>query len=390
VGNTLYLIGIFVMQLRSFILAGFCAALCLSAPAYAAMPATTASKAAAKTDVVKVAAKNPAAELKLLKKKKNPTDADLQRIGELEAQAQADKQAAYDKMIEAKKMAMREAAKAKAEKARQDFFAERDGGSGEPATEVAESKPVKPAAKKAVVEPVEPLKPIQQAEEDVSPAAMDVALKGNNGELRSEANDNQPQQSDGFFAEIFGSSAPAASVSYLPETRALDSILAKKDAKKPFKVKPDFMPQEVSFTGYDPGTIVIDTDAHRLYLVESFSTARRYAIAVGREGLQFKGTVAVGDKQEWPRWIPTLDMQKRDPKHYARFKDGMPGGGANPLGARAIYLYDGKTDTHLRIHGTTEPQSIGTNASNGCFRMINEHVMDLYSRVRIGTKVVII
>ncbi|TIU67863.1 MAG: L,D-transpeptidase, partial [Mesorhizobium sp.] len=72
------------------------------------------------------------------------------------------------------------------------------------------------------------------------------------------------------------------------------------------------------------------------------------------------------------------------------YKDGMPGGGENPLGARAIYLYDGKKDTHLRIHGTIAPQSIGTSASNGCFRMINEHVMDLYSRVKVGTKVVII
>ena len=102
---------------------------------------------------------------------------------------------------------------------------------------------------------------------------------------------------------------------------------------------------------------------------------------MGREGLQFKGSVAVGDKQEWPRWIPTLDMQKREPKHYGQYKDGMPGGPKNPLGARAIYLYDGRTDTHLRIHGTNQPQTIGTSASNGCFRMINEHVMDLYRRV---------
>ena len=145
----------------------------------------------------------------------------------------------------------------------------------------------------------------------------------------------------------------------LPETRALDSVLEQKQAKKKFKVKPAFEPQEVEFTGYSAGTIVIDTNAKFLYLVEGCSTARRYAIAVGREGLLFTGKATVGDKQEWPRWIPTLDMQKREPKHYGQYKDGMDGGADNPLGARAIYLFQGKHDTHIRIHGTNQPQSIG-------------------------------
>ncbi len=214
-------------------------------------------------------------------------------------------------------------------------------------------------------------------------ASMPIAKEGNNGELRSETVEQKPA---GFFDALFG--GPTASVSLLPETKALDAALELK--KKKFKPKPEFMPQEVTFTGYPAGTIVIDTDNHFLYLVESFSTARRYGIAVGKEGLQYKGTIAVGDKQEWPRWIPTKEMQQRDPKKYGRYKDGMPGGGENPLGARAIYLYDGKKDTHLRIHGTIAPESIGTNSSNGCFRMINEHVMDLYRRVKIGTKVVVL
>ena len=240
-----------------------------------------------------------------------------------------------------------------------------------------------------IIEPIEPLAPIQSAE-PLPAEAMNVALTGNNGELRSEVVGKKQPSSGGLFAGLFGGTSSGSSTSYLPETRALDQVLAKREAKKQFKVKPEFVPQDVEFSGYDAGTIVIDTSARRLYLVESSSTARRYAIAVGREGLQFKGTVAVGDKQEWPRWIPTQEMQKRDPKKYGRYKDGMPGGGQNPLGARAIYLYDGKKDTHLRIHGTIAPQSIGTSASNGCFRMINEHVMDLYSRVKVGTKVVII
>jgi lipoprotein-anchoring transpeptidase ErfK/SrfK len=364
------------MQLRSFILAGLAAALCLGAPAYAAMPAFTPPAKEAKSDVVMVAAKNPTVELKALKKKKKPTDTDLARIKELEAQIKADQVAAKAKAIEARKLAMREAAKAKAQATREAFLAAKGR---KVASDDAAVKPARKAAK---------LEPVQEAEEPVPAEAMNVALSGNNGELRSES----PQakaSSGGLFAGLFGGSS-ASSIAYLPETRALDSVLAKRQAKKPFKVKPEFEPQEVNFTGYAPGTIVINTGERRLYLVESAFTARRYAIAVGRDGLQFKGTVAVGDKQEWPRWIPTLDMQKREPKHYGQYKDGMPGGPENPLGARAIYLYQGKTDTHLRIHGTNQPQTIGTSASNGCFRMINAHVMDLYRRVRMGTKVVIL
>jgi len=224
---------------------------------------------------------------------------------------------------------------------------------------------------------------VQEAEEPVPAEAMNVALSGNNGELRSES----PQakaSSGGLFAGLFGGSS-ASSIAYLPETRALDSVLAKRQAKKPFKVKPEFEPQEVNFTGYAPGTIVINTGERRLYLVESAFTARRYAIAVGRDGLQFKGTVAVGDKQEWPRWIPTLDMQKREPKHYGQYKDGMPGGPENPLGARALYI----GSTEYRIHGTNQPWTIGGAVSSGCIRMRNEDVVDLYERVPVGTTVIV-
>jgi lipoprotein-anchoring transpeptidase ErfK/SrfK len=375
---------IFAMQLRSFIFAGLCAVLGLSAPAYAAMPTgNSASKAAVTTDIINVAAKSDTAQLKLLKKKKNPTSDDLAQISRIEAKIAADKEAARAKALEARKLAMRGAAKAKADAERQAFVAKK--GKLAAATEVADAKPAKKTVK--IIEPIEPLALIESAE-PIPAEAMNVALTGNNGELRSEPVGQKPR-SVGLFAGLFGGTSPS-SMSLLPETRALDAALEKKQAKRQFKVKPEFVPQEVEFSGYAAGTIVIDTSARRLYLVESSFTARRYAIAVGRDGLQFKGTVAVGDKQEWPRWIPTPDMQKREPKHYGQYKDGMPGGGENPLGARAIYLYDGKKDTHLRIHGTIAPQSIGTSASNGCFRMINEHVMDLYRRVKVGTKVVII
>ncbi|RWC34326.1 L,D-transpeptidase [Mesorhizobium sp.] len=374
------------MQLRSFIFLGLCAALGMSSPAFAGAPANMAAPSVEKTGAINVAVKSDASQLKLLKKKKNPTPDDLAQIKKIEAKIVADKEAAKAKALEARKLAMREAAKAKADAERQAFLAKR--GKSAPAAEVADAKPAKKLVAK-IIEPIEPIAPIQSAEQ-LPAEAMNVALTGNNGELRSEVIGQKQPSSGGLFAGLFGGTSSGSSISYLPETRALDQVLAKREAKKQFKVKPEFVPQDVEFSGYAAGTIVIDTSARRLYLVESSSTARRYAIAVGREGLQFKGTVAVGDKQEWPRWIPTLDMQKREPKHYGQYKDGMPGGGQNPLGARAIYLYDGKKDTHLRIHGTIAPQSIGTSASNGCFRMINEHVMDLYSRVRVGTKVVII
>jgi lipoprotein-anchoring transpeptidase ErfK/SrfK len=213
--------------------------------------------------------------------------------------------------------------------------------------------------------------------------ADEVLRAGNNGELRSG---DGAIRNAGFLQILFGDE-PVATASMLPETRALDSVLEK---KKKFRLKPEYDMQVVEFSGYPRGTIVIDTANHFLYLVESSNRARRYGIAVGRDGLQYKGTVAVGDKQEWPRWIPTKDMQQREPAKYARYAEGMPGGGDNPLGARAIYLYQGKQDTYLRIHGTIAPQSIGSNSSNGCFRMVNEHVIDLYNRVRVGTPVVVL
>ena len=223
--------------------------------------------------------------------------------------------------------------------------------------------------------PITPVQPVALTSE-----AAEVVLNGNNGELRSE---NITR--GGFMASLFGEEDQ-----YLPQTRALDNVLRAKQTTKKFRPKPEFEPQVVAFSGYPSGTIVIDTANHFLYLVEGLGSARRYGIAVGKEGLQYKGAVRVGDKQEWPRWIPTKEMQERDPGKYGQYKDGMPGGGENPLGARAMYLYDGKKDTHLRIHGTIAPQTIGTNSSNGCFRMINDHVIDLYRRVKVGTYVIVL
>ncbi|MBX3598433.1 MAG: L,D-transpeptidase [Rhizobiaceae bacterium] len=240
------------------------------------------------------------------------------------------------------------------------------------------SKPIDDS-RRAKLAPLNPISPVQLVSTD--PVVADVVANGNNGELRSE----KLSKGGGFMASLFGEEDQ-----YLPQTRALDSAYHSREAKKKFQVKPEFQPQIVSFSGYPAGTIVIDTANHFLYYVESLGKARRYGIAVGKDGLQYKGNVRVGDKQEWPRWIPTKEMQEREPQKYGQYKDGMPGGGQNPLGARAIYLYDGKKDTHLRIHGTIAPQTIGTNSSNGCFRMVNEHVIDLYRRVKVGTNVVVL
>ena len=160
--------------------------------------------------------------------------------------------------------------------------------------------------------------------------------------------------------------------------------------KRKYKIKEEAEPTIVTFSGEKPGTIVVDTQNKFLYFVDSPATAIRYGIAVGQEGLSFIGETTVGNKQVWPRWTPTKQMIERSPGKYKRYADGMDGGLKNPLGARAIYLHIGKQDTYLRIHGTNNPKSIGTASSNGCFRMHNEHVIDLYGRVKMGAKVKII
>lgn len=164
---------------------------------------------------------------------------------------------------------------------------------------------------------------------------------------------------------------------------------AKKTAA--FKLDEKYLPQLVDFqTEQGVGTIVVDVNNRFLYLVETFGVARRYGIGVGKAGLAFKGQAVVARKAEWPSWRPTANMIKRDPKKYLRYADGMRGGKGNPLGARALYLYRDGRDTLYRIHGTTEPWTIGKAVSNGCVRMVNDHVIDLYNRVPVGTTVVVI
>lgn len=158
----------------------------------------------------------------------------------------------------------------------------------------------------------------------------------------------------------------------------------------PFELDPKFEPQNVAFSGYEPGTLVVVPRVHFLYLVLSDHSALRYGVGVGRAGLAFRGKAVVGRKAKWPSWRPTDNMIRREPTKYARFANGVPGGPSNPLGARALYLYRDERDTMYRIHGTNQPWSIGKSVSNGCIRMLNDHVIDLYERVPAGTKVVVI
>ncbi len=142
-------------------------------------------------------------------------------------------------------------------------------------------------------------------------------------------------------------------------------------------------------TGKPPGTIVVDPSAKYLYLVQDNGKALRYGIGVGRQGFSWSGDAVIKRKAEWPNWYPTKAMQKRDPE-AAKWASGMPGGPVNPLGARALYLYQGNRDTLYRIHGTGEPGSIGQAVSSGCIRLLHADVIDLYERVPVGTRVVVL
>lgn len=152
----------------------------------------------------------------------------------------------------------------------------------------------------------------------------------------------------------------------------------------------ELLRSEVDFaTSEAPGTIVVDTAGPFLYLVEPEGKATRYGIAVGRDGFGWTGTGTIARRAQWPRWTPPPEMIARDPA-LKKWADGMPGGVTNPLGARALYINFGGADSGYRIHGTNTPKSIGWAASSGCFRMLNQDVIDLYDRVQNGAKVVVL
>jgi len=188
---------------------------------------------------------------------------------------------------------------------------------------------------------------------------------------------------DPFFSLLFGSDP-------LPTPRRRKNNTERNARKKRERRMAYEGMETVPFqTSEKPGTIIVRTRERSLYYVLGSGKAIRYGVAVGKAGFSWSGTARVGNKVEWPSWTPPEEMIERRPE-LAEYAEGMPGGPDNPLGARALYLYQGKRDTLYRIHGTNEPESIGTAASSGCIRMLNDEVIDLYERVRIGTRVVVL
>lgn len=193
-------------------------------------------------------------------------------------------------------------------------------------------------------------------------------------------------------------SSPAGS-----KQNASDGELMGVDYAAPIFTEPHFVPgvrpgslpvkyqrQRVRYAGGEaPGTIVVRTDQYFLYLVQPGGTAIRYGIGIGRDGFGWKGRASVGAKRTWPDWRPPSEMIGRDPR-LKIFADGaLSGGTDNPIGARALYLYQNGRDTLYRIHGTTDAASIGSRVTSGCIRMLNVDVIDLYNRVSKGAAVVV-
>ena len=172
---------------------------------------------------------------------------------------------------------------------------------------------------------------------------------------------------------------------------ALAGQAARAHEPEPFVLPPEFLPTLVRVApDLAADTIHILPDDFRLYWTLGDGEAIRFAVGVGRPGLYHDGVFTVGDKREWPSWRPTPAMIERDPGAYAKWADGMPGGPDNPLGARALYLFDDEgRDTLLRIHGTNDPRTIGTAVSNGCARLTNEHIIQLYELVPLGATAIL-
>jgi lipoprotein-anchoring transpeptidase ErfK/SrfK len=186
----------------------------------------------------------------------------------------------------------------------------------------------------------------------------------------------------GFFEYLVSGGAASPRRGSLGILPAYAQIAPDADARRA-AADPRYDRQVVAYNGAErPGTVIINTPERLLYLIEPGGKALRYGIGVGRPGFTWAGVKAVSMKREWPDWRPPEDMLKRRPDlpHY------MVGGPENPLGARALYL----GSSLYRIHGSNEPWTIGTQVSSGCIRMRNEDVIDLYDRVPVGAKVVVI
>lgn len=154
----------------------------------------------------------------------------------------------------------------------------------------------------------------------------------------------------------------------------------------PWGLDTRFLPQRVNAKdGLRAGDVHVDAVARYVYLIEPEGTAMRYGVGIAKGNLYEPGVYSIKRKAKWPTWRPTQDMIEREPDKFEKFSNGVNGGPTNPLGSRALYLYEGNRDTYLRIHGTPQPRSIGSRASSGCVRMVMAHIIDLYDRVEKGS-----
>ena len=189
---------------------------------------------------------------------------------------------------------------------------------------------------------------------------------------------------------VFGAYSPFGGSLFDNHYAALEDDGHLIPAVSPATVDPAYMRARIAFDGpYEPGSVVVDPTNAYLYFVEGGGSAIRYGVGVGRQGFGWSGNAVVRRKAHWPTWTPPAEMVARDP-HARPFANGMKGGLDNPLGARAMYLYQGDRDTLYRLHGTNEPDSIGKHVSSGCIRLINQDVIDLYNRVSVGTHVTVL
>jgi lipoprotein-anchoring transpeptidase ErfK/SrfK len=184
----------------------------------------------------------------------------------------------------------------------------------------------------------------------------------------------------GFIATSLATAAPLRAFGHT-ELSAEDWVMPE-----------EFLPRPVRFQDpQEPGSLIVDPDYFALYHVLTPRKGMQYSVGVGRGNLYESGWFTVGAKKEWPNWTPTDEMIARDPDHYGQYADGMPGGPENPLGARALYLFDDTgQDTFLRIHGTPEPWTIGSAVSNGCVRLANQDIAALYDLVELDAPVLLL
>lgn len=173
----------------------------------------------------------------------------------------------------------------------------------------------------------------------------------------------------------------------LASTLAAPAVAAPKNYRIPSK----FLPQEVDVNPELPaGQIHVVKNDFFLYWTLGNGRARRYGISLGAQGRNYTGMLTIRRKVEWPSWTPTQNMIRLEPELYGPYRNGLPGGHPrNPMGARALYLYEGRRDTYYRIHGTPQPWAIGRSFSSGCVRLVNEHVEELYAQVPLETQVFI-